>query len=214
MTKIDSLLNAGEFIVKDQGAVYDQGISNQADGTLYLTNQRILFDVKEGGMYRGLELLVEGQKDAQIEVIEIPLEEISYTEKKRLALEVHTNLSFFREIQGKKGIFKPKGTGRVFENGPQTFRFSVHIFVNKDEWITEIMNKQRQLIELQKEVPPPPSNNNPKIDNEMIPQSSIEQPQVLREKIVIREVIKIKCTYCGTLYEQGRNRCPHCGARI
>jgi hypothetical protein len=163
-------------------------------------------------MYRGLELLVEGQKDAQIEVIEIPLEEISYTEKKRLALEVHTNLSFFREIQGKKGLFGPKGTGRVFENGPQTFRFTVHIFVNKDEWITEIMNQKRQLIEL-KEISPPPSYNTQKIDNELISQASSEQPQVLREKIVIREVVKIKCAYCGTLYEQGRNRCPHCGAR-
>ncbi len=38
--------------------------------------------------------------------------------------------------------------------------------------------------------------------------------EVLKEREVIREVVKIRCRNCGTLAEQTSNRCPHCGAAL
>jgi rubrerythrin len=35
---------------------------------------------------------------------------------------------------------------------------------------------------------------------------------VYREKETIREIVKIRCRHCGTLFEEKMNRCPHCGA--
>jgi hypothetical protein len=32
------------------------------------------------------------------------------------------------------------------------------------------------------------------------------------EVIVQREVVKIRCSYCGKLYDEHLNTCPHCGA--
>lgn len=42
-----------------------------------------------------------------------------------------------------------------------------------------------------------------------VPQS----PQVVREKEIIREVVKIRCSYCGTLYDENLVKCPNCGAQ-
>ena len=40
-----------------------------------------------------------------------------------------------------------------------------------------------------------------------------EKPPVLvREREVIREVVKIRCPYCKTLYEESLGRCPKCGS--
>ncbi len=36
------------------------------------------------------------------------------------------------------------------------------------------------------------------------------QPQV--QQIVIREVVKVKCQYCGTLMDSTLPKCPNCGA--
>lgn len=42
------------------------------------------------------------------------------------------------------------------------------------------------------------------------------QPQVVREiikeKETIRELVKIRCAHCRTLYEENLGRCPNCGA--
>jgi len=38
------------------------------------------------------------------------------------------------------------------------------------------------------------------------------QPEV-REREIIREIVKIKCPYCGQLYNQTEDKCPNCGAR-
>jgi DNA-directed RNA polymerase subunit RPC12/RpoP len=35
---------------------------------------------------------------------------------------------------------------------------------------------------------------------------------VAREKEIIREVIKIRCPYCGNLYDENQTKCPNCGA--
>ena len=39
------------------------------------------------------------------------------------------------------------------------------------------------------------------------------QERVIREEITKTEVIvKIRCSYCGTLYDETLNKCPNCGA--
>lgn len=41
------------------------------------------------------------------------------------------------------------------------------------------------------------------------------QPKVILEKEIIeREVVKVKCPYCGALIDQGLDKCPHCGAPL
>ena len=40
-----------------------------------------------------------------------------------------------------------------------------------------------------------------------------ESPQVVREKEIIREVVKIRCSYCGSLYDENLDKCPNCGAK-
>jgi hypothetical protein len=51
--------------------------------------------------------------------------------------------------------------------------------------------------------------------SESAPQAPpVSQPvtkEVYRETI-IREIVKIRCRNCGTLFEEKVNRCPHCGA--
>ena len=38
-----------------------------------------------------------------------------------------------------------------------------------------------------------------------------EQTTITREKEIIKEIVKIKCRYCGRLYDQHENKCPYCG---
>ena len=35
----------------------------------------------------------------------------------------------------------------------------------------------------------------------------------VQEKEVIREIVKIRCPYCGSLYDETEDKCPNCGAR-
>jgi len=37
--------------------------------------------------------------------------------------------------------------------------------------------------------------------------------EVIREKEVIREIVKVRCRYCGQLYEEKLDKCPHCGGK-
>jgi uncharacterized membrane protein len=43
-------------------------------------------------------------------------------------------------------------------------------------------------------------------------QTSYEVQPIVKEKEVIREVVKIRCSYCGNLYDENQNKCPYCGA--
>jgi hypothetical protein len=38
-----------------------------------------------------------------------------------------------------------------------------------------------------------------------------ERTVFFREKTVIKEVVKIRCPYCRSLYDQSHDRCPYCG---
>ena len=36
---------------------------------------------------------------------------------------------------------------------------------------------------------------------------------VVKEKEIIREIVKIRCPYCGNLYDEKLDKCPHCGGK-
>jgi hypothetical protein len=37
------------------------------------------------------------------------------------------------------------------------------------------------------------------------------QPIIMKEREVIREIVKVRCGHCGNLYDERDNKCPHCG---
>ena len=41
-------------------------------------------------------------------------------------------------------------------------------------------------------------------------QQGTTQP-VIREKEIIKEIVKIRCPYCNNLYDEKEDKCPHCG---
>jgi len=43
--------------------------------------------------------------------------------------------------------------------------------------------------------------------------SSGEEPAVIKERETIREIVKIRCQYCGNLYDEKDDKCPHCGGK-
>lgn len=40
-----------------------------------------------------------------------------------------------------------------------------------------------------------------------------ENQVVVKEREIIREIVKIRCSYCGNLYDETLDKCPHCGAK-
>jgi hypothetical protein len=44
----------------------------------------------------------------------------------------------------------------------------------------------------------------------VLPATSESQP-VVKEREIIREVVKIRCPYCGSLYDETEDKCPNCG---
>ena len=43
-------------------------------------------------------------------------------------------------------------------------------------------------------------------------QLTFENQQV-REREIVREIVKIRCSYCGNLYDEKYDKCPHCGGK-
>jgi len=202
LRNINEILEPGERIIKKQGSVYDQGIGNQSDGTLYLTNTHLIFHVGQDGISRGLELIIEGEKNAHIEFIKIPLLNIMNVEKKRFGINIESAGSIFREITGRKYLLGPKGIDRSFELGPSSFRFTMNLFVDKDEWLN-LITHTRDSIKVEEQ---------PQMEQEDVYKEPVEAT-TMKEKIIIKEIVKIKCPYCGTLNDQSASRCQHCGAR-
>jgi hypothetical protein len=54
--------------------------------------------------------------------------------------------------------------------------------------------------------PPPPLEIPPDVQGH-------QQPQVIREREITREVVKVRCRYCGSLFEETQDKCPYCGGR-
>ena len=203
---INDILSQGEVIRRKQSCVLDQGFGNQSDGTLYLTNQNLIFHVAQSSIERGLTLKVDGSKDADVEFIHIPLDLVRGVEKKRFSIRVQTGGSLFQERLDRRYLFGPKGEGRVFENGPDTFSFAMNIFVDKDPWVNEIISLRDSIISSTK-YEESTKTTEPSVEQKDSPPASI------KERIIIREVVKIKCPYCGTLYDQKNDRCPFCGGK-
>jgi rubrerythrin len=38
-----------------------------------------------------------------------------------------------------------------------------------------------------------------------------ETQQTIKEREIIREIVKIRCPYCNNLYDESEDKCPHCG---
>ena len=41
----------------------------------------------------------------------------------------------------------------------------------------------------------------------------VEDQPIVREREIIREIVKIRCPYCGNLYEEKDDKCPYCGGK-
>jgi len=44
-------------------------------------------------------------------------------------------------------------------------------------------------------------------------QSTEEGATVVKEREIIREIVKIRCPYCNNLYDEKYDECPHCGGK-
>jgi len=42
---------------------------------------------------------------------------------------------------------------------------------------------------------------------------STEPAPVVKEREIIREIVKIRCPYCNNLYDEKYEKCPHCGGK-
>lgn len=43
---------------------------------------------------------------------------------------------------------------------------------------------------------------------------STTKEKISSEKVIIKEIVKVKCRYCGMLVEITLSRCPNCGALV
>jgi DNA-directed RNA polymerase subunit RPC12/RpoP len=47
----------------------------------------------------------------------------------------------------------------------------------------------------------------------LLDQAMSENQSTVKEKEIIREIVKIRCPYCGGLYDENMDKCPNCGAK-
>jgi len=40
-----------------------------------------------------------------------------------------------------------------------------------------------------------------------------KETPLVREREIIREIVKIRCPYCNNLYDEKYDKCPHCGGK-
>jgi len=38
-------------------------------------------------------------------------------------------------------------------------------------------------------------------------------PTVIKEREIIKEIVKIRCPYCNDLYNETEDKCPNCGGK-
>ena len=43
------------------------------------------------------------------------------------------------------------------------------------------------------------------------PETSEETGGETQRIVIIREIVKLRCRYCGGLYDEAKDRCPYCG---
>jgi len=44
-------------------------------------------------------------------------------------------------------------------------------------------------------------------------QTPSETQPTIKEREIIREIVKIRCPYCSNLYDETEDKCPHCGGK-
>jgi len=44
-------------------------------------------------------------------------------------------------------------------------------------------------------------------------ESTEEGTVLVKEREIIREIVKIRCPYCNNLYDEKYDKCPHCGGK-
>ena len=44
-------------------------------------------------------------------------------------------------------------------------------------------------------------------------ESTKEGTTIVREREIIKEIVKIRCPYCNNLYDEKYDKCPHCGGK-
>ena len=40
-----------------------------------------------------------------------------------------------------------------------------------------------------------------------------EPAPVIKEREIIREIVKIRCPYCNNVYDETNDKCPYCGGK-
>jgi len=40
-----------------------------------------------------------------------------------------------------------------------------------------------------------------------------EPAAIVKEREIIKEIVKIRCPYCNNLYDEKYDKCPHCGGK-
>jgi len=45
------------------------------------------------------------------------------------------------------------------------------------------------------------------------PEQQERMPTVIREREIVKEIVKIRCPYCNNLYDETIDKCPNCGGK-
>lgn len=45
------------------------------------------------------------------------------------------------------------------------------------------------------------------------PEQQERMPTVIKEREIIKEIVKIRCPYCNNLYDETMDKCPNCGGK-
>jgi len=107
-------------------------------------------------------------------------------------------------LQNIKSVKKSWGALKVLADKEYTFVVSA---LKTSGWIESI--KQTMHTKVQ----PPPITQQQALQKSV----SKEEIQTIKEKEIIRSkevIVKIRCSYCKTLYNETMGECPNCGAKI
>jgi propanediol utilization protein len=189
------ILRRGESVLLQGYAVEEltgRGIGGR--GMLILTSQRIIFEKKLG--------LISKKTETEFSVA---LEKINHawTEglvRKTLAVELRLPsqaglyISYPTRQSGRTMssplLLRSQNNVSVGQDGAESIQKRKFHLDNPDSWVAAIHETLAGTNE-----------------------SSVSEERVTREREVVHEVVvvKIQCAYCGNLFDQSANACPHCG---
>lgn len=100
----------------------------------------------------------------------------------------------------KKRLGKPVSF-KIFHSGKGT-QFTVN---DPNVW-------QNQILRAKGEVGMPQTNNQTQGVNINVGMPSQAPQQAVSTQTIERQIVKIRCSYCGNLYDEVQTKCPSCGA--